>query len=145
MSPMLLDLQASIDRLRDTRPTWFSVTSPDSILFLAAYNTGGSHATTEIATGGPTPDWNINDISADASALLAYIRVEQLKLTRSMGGDAFKSAMEARMMRRMGGDASKFNVLDRRSNVGFYGSGSPDEDPELFDEATGPIPSHPAD
>ena len=109
MSPMILELQASINHLRVTRPTWFAATSPDSILLLAAYNRGGLHATTEIATGGPTPDWNINDISADASTLLAYIRVEQIKLQRSMGGDATTSP--------------------------------PLEDPEPFDESTGPMPS----
>lgn len=127
MSPMLTDLQVAIQRLRDNKPLWFATADPNSILLLAVYHTGSQHATYEIATGNPSPDWLLNDISADASTLLAYIRVEQLKLLHhQMGGDAFKSTMESRMIRRMGGDALH-------------------EDPELFDEATGPTPCHPAD
>jgi hypothetical protein len=118
---MLSDLKQSIDHLFLSRRLWCSTTSPQSIHLLAAYTTGGLHATTEIATGGPTPDWHINDISFDASTLLAYIRVEQLKLARSMGGDVHK-----------------FSVTARRSAAGFSGPLTPEEDPELFDESTGP-------
>lgn len=123
MSPMLTDLKRSIDTLFINNRLWCSTSSPQSVLLLAAYHTGGSHATDEIATGGPTPDWHINDIPTDASILLAYIRVEQLKLTRSMGGDVHK-----------------FSVTARREAAGFSGPLTPAEDPELFDEFTGPIP-----
>lgn len=108
MSPMLSDLQISIQRLRDNKPLWFTTADPASILLLTAYNTGAQHATSQIASGS-SPDWHINDIFADCTDMLAYIRVEQLKIQRSMGGDT-----------------SKFNVLDRRSRAGFDGPGTPD-------------------
>jgi hypothetical protein len=127
MDPQLeRDLHLHIDAILKDLRGWASATQPINILTLAFYNMGAEHTR---CTSGPFPLSNFfSSLTAFNSLFLAYIRVEQLKLQRSMGGDV-----------------SKFNVLDRRTNAGFTGPGTPDEDPELFDEATGPTPCHPAD
>jgi len=115
-------LKRHIQSIFSTARLWACSSSPQSILALAIYKMGSEHATSQIASGS-SPDWHINDIFTDCTDMLAYIRVEQLKLQRSMGGDT-----------------DKFNVLKIRERAGFPPHMTPEEDPEPFDESTGPMP-----
>lgn len=108
MDPQLeRDLRLHIDAILKDLRGWASATQPLNILSLAFYNMGAEHTR---CTSGPYPLSNFfRSLTASNSLFLAYIRVEQLKLQRSMGGDARPS------------DST--------------------EDPEPFDESTGPMPS----
>ncbi len=119
MNQSLLDTQNQIKHQRDHNPRFFTCTEPHALLAYCCYLTGFTHAIDEISTGF-APNWHPNDIPKDYAVLLAYIQVEQLKLQHQIGGD-------------------KFSVTARRSAAGFFGPLTPDEDPELFDESTGPM------
>lgn len=108
MDPQLeRDLRLHIDAILKDLRGWASDTQPLNILSLAFYNMGAEHTR---CTSGPYPLSNFfRSLTASNSLFLAHIRVEQLKLQRSMGGDATTSP--------------------------------PLEDPEPFDESTGPMPS----
>lgn len=119
-------IRSLVQAFRAKHALWFATSRPEAVLARISYQLGAQHATHEIATGNPE-DWHPNDIANDTPLILAYIRVEQLRLQRNLTP--------------MGGDASKFNVLERRSRAGFDGPMDPAEDPEPFDESTGPMPS----
>lgn len=138
MRESLKNLKDQIDHQRDHSPLFFSSTLPEALLSYCTYLTGTSHATEQIATGD-APEWHPNDVLKDHAVLLAYIRVEQLKLQRLMASGAFQQALHnPPSPTLMGGD--KFSVTARRSAAGFSGPLTPEEDPELFDESTGPMP-----
>lgn len=118
MNQSLLDIQNQIKHQRDHNPLFFTCTEPHALLAYCCYLTGFTHAIDEISTGF-APNWHPNDIPKDYAVLLAYIQVEQLKLQHQIGGD-------------------KFSVTARREAAGFSGPLTPEEDPELFDESTGP-------
>lgn len=137
MSTLLHAVKEMLDRHADGDPPSFVRSTPAALLASACYHVGTRDTAHDFQYG------HTHFRTTDVPTLLAHIKVKQLQLIRSThfrddelscciqaaaldNPDTFKSAMEARMMRRMGGDALH-------------------EDPELFDEATGPIPSHPAD
>lgn len=137
---MMNALQGSLDRLRKTNPIHFATAAPYRLLVLAAYNTGALHATSEIATGNPSPDLPTSDLDYICELLTSYIQIEQLKLRRNP-----PSASP------MGGDRSP-DTTPTRPRVDYTGPIDPDDwaiptaptpsedpgDPEPFDEFTGP-------
>lgn len=139
MDPQLeRDLRLHIDAILKDLRGWASATQPLNILSLAFYNMGAEHTR---CTSGPYPLSNFfRSLTASNSLFLAYIRVEQLKLQRLIASGAFQQALRnPPSPTLMGGD--KFSVTARRSAAGFSGPLTPEEDPELFDESTGPIPT----
>lgn len=139
MRQAIASLKHHIDHQRNRSPLFFISTAPEALLSYCTYLAGASFATDQIATGD-APEWYPHDVRKDHAVLLAYIKVEQLKLQRLIASGAFQQALRnPPSPTLMGGD--KFSVTARRSAAGFFGPLTPDEDPELFDESTGPIPT----
>jgi hypothetical protein len=124
---------------KDASPLPFLTLNPSIILAYISYLEGESNATEQIATGD-APTIHLNDFVYCHSRLISYIRIEQARLRASMGGDRSP-------------DTDKFNVLKIRERAGFTGPVTPieestidgldefekaSEDPEPFDEFTGP-------
>jgi len=108
----LKNLKDQIDHQRDHSPLFFSSTLPEALLSYCTYLAGTSHATDQIATGDAL-EWHPNDVLKDHAVLLAYIKVEQLKLQRALESPAFHHALRNPPSEDLG-------------------------DPEPFDEFTGP-------
>lgn len=126
MNQSLLDIQNQIKHQRDHNPLFFTCTEPHALLAYCCYLTGFTHAIDEISTGF-APNWHPNDIPKDHAVLLAYIRVEQLKLRRALENPTPPTPM--------GGDRSPDTAMKGLDDL-EKASENP-EDPEPFDEFTG--------
>lgn len=111
-------LYARVLTFKDASPLPFITLNPSIILAHISYLEGESNATDQIATGD-APTTHLNDFVYCHSRLISYIRIEQARLRASMGGDRSPdTAMKG------------LDDLEEASE-------NP-EDPEPFDEFTGP-------
>lgn len=130
MRQAIASLKHHIDHQRNRSPLFFISTAPEALLSYCTYLAGASNATDQIATGD-APEWYPHDVRKDHAVLLAYIKVEQLKLQRRI------EAGELNPPSPMGGSPSLGDAM-RRSDRLKEASENPEEDPEPFDEFTGP-------